>query len=277
MQFADRNDIDASIFQMFQKAMADTPLFRNKQLFFKYAMTLYLSGCRRVEPFLKPVSFTSIHQEGATFLKIVHQNAKHFQSAKITCSECNCILESVRRMHLHQEQTAHRKFTHLGSRKTISSPFLLFNPYENAMSRYILQDKLTATIDFTPLLPQRIQEAIANGQATTQMLEIAVTGITKKFRMFKVTKITDGTTTFENTNIVPHMLRHMRAYDLAVVHSVPMNLVERLLGWSSVDMTRRYVDIQLAINDREIFSMWRNAGADLHAFKTLMEHPVEQQ
>ncbi len=257
-QFVDRASADKTVYEMFQKAMAETTLFRHKQLFFQYAMFLYLAGARRVEPFLSPVSVIKMSEKGGLFYKVQHQNAKHFSSTKIVCKICEQGFNSIKKLHTHQVETSHKGFQYMASRKMLSSIFYVFGSYEAAMFRYITNDKQQIRLDFTPLLPPRAQSAIVDGEVVDmQLLESGVAKLTRKFKIFKA-DITDGNQVYKNSSISPHQLRHLRAYDLLANHSIPLHLAQKLLGWNSSDMAVRYADIAGVINDAETMAMWQN-------------------
>lgn len=243
---ADRNDIDASIFQMLQKAMADTPLFRNKQLFFKYVILLYLGGKRRVEPFLMPVIVSDHKDEGIRYFKIKSAVAKHFgsdsKSKMMQCNTCKDILRTTKDRKLHTGATGHKHYSHIGKRAYNESIFPVDNAYELAMFQYLLQGRQSITIDFTPLLPPRFQVKEPKALIDMNYQSSLFSGITKKFNMFKM-DITNGTTTIKNTGIVPHMLRHMRAYDMKVIHRYSNSFIQKTFTWKKEDMVSYYTDI----------------------------------
>ena len=257
--FEERADADRIFFEMLQKAMADTPLFRNKQLFFKYVILLYTAGARRIEPFLMPVTVQKIDQNGNTFFKTTRSNAKHFGSTHLQCTICNLELNSVRKLHVHQAESGHRGFVHAaGSRKMLSPIFYTFSGFERACFEFLLQGRQSITIDFTPLLPAAVQKTFANGRPTDiGKLQAALPGIDKRFRMFKAS-ISDGGRVIKNASIVPHMLRHLRAYDLIANHGVQPHLVQKLLGWQTDSMVFKYADISSYLNDVETLSMWQH-------------------
>ena len=277
--FANRGHADKTFFEMIQDGMQNTPLFRNKQLFFQYVILLYISGARRIEPFLMPVTIQKIDNSGNTFFKVIHLNAKHFSSTRLRCTTCNLEFNSVRKLHVHQADSEHKGYANVAaSRKTLSPIFFSFNEFERACFEFLLQGRLQTTIGFTSLLPTAVQKTFANGRPTDiGKLQAALSGIDKKFRMFKAS-ITDGQKVVENGSIVPHMLRHLRAYDL-IAHGTPPHLVQRLLGWDSRDMVDRYADINGFVNDAETLAMWQTTIAHVQTGKTIFTHanPLVQQ
>ena len=255
--FTQRSHADENFFEMMRQGMENTPLFRNKQLFFQYVALLYLGGMRRIEPFLKPITIQKIKDdEGNLFVKITHLNAKHFSGTRLRCI-CGSELGSIRKFKAHQVETGHSGYANMGTRKTLSSIFLLFGVHERALVDYVLNGKQMATIDFTPLLPLSVQHTFVDNSPTDiDKLESKLSGITQKFKMFKMS-ITDGATTKEGESIVPHMLRHLRAFDLIANHGVSLPLAQRLLGWQSSDLAMRYADISSHISDTETFQLWK--------------------
>ena len=192
--FANRGHADKTFFEMLQNAMDNTPLFRNKQLFFQYTTFLYLAGARRIEPFLKPTTIQKISDNsGNVFFKVNHLNAKHFNSSRLKCRGCGLELNSVRKLHAHQVEMQHRGYVNISNRKALSAIFFPFNEFEKALFEYLLQGRMQETIDFTPLLPASVvrdmfEEGIPND---IDKLEATLPGINKKFKMFKAS-ITDG-------------------------------------------------------------------------------------
>ena len=283
--FVNRAHADQVFFEMLQKAMENTPLFRNKQLFFQYTIFLYLSGSRRIEPFLKPTTIQKINDNSNNvFFKVIHLNAKHFGTSRIRCTICNTEFASTKKLRTHQVEAQHKGYVNIGSRRLLSSIFFSFDVFERALFEYLLQGRMQTTIDFSALLPAAARGTFEEGfPHDINKLEAALPNIDKKFKMFK-TDITDGSEIIKNSPITPHMLRHLRAFDLIAVHGTPPHLVQRLLGWDSRDMVDRYADINGFVNDAETLAMWRpviDASKDtimshLNNTNHLQQHPVEQ-
>lgn len=265
--FVDRAHADKAFFTMLQNAMADTPLFRNKQLFFQYTTLLYVAGARRIEPFLRPITIQKSDNDGNVFFKVTHVNSKHFNGSRLRCI-CGIEFMSVRKLRVHQAETQHSGYANVANRKILSAIFFTFNEYEKALLEYLLQGRTQITIDFSRLLPASVQKTFVEGvPIDIAKLEAVLPVIDKKFRMFKAS-ITDGQRVVENGSIVPHMLRHLRAYDL-IAHGTPPHLVQRLLGWDSRDMVDRYADINGFVNDAETLAMWQTTIAHAQTGKTI--------
>ena len=280
--FVDRANADKVFFGMLQNAMENTPLFRNKQLFFQYTTLLYVAGARRIEPFLKPTTIQKINDNGNNvFFKVTRLNAKHFSSSRIRCTICNTEFNSIRKFRAHQAEAQHKGYVNIASRRVLSSIFFTFNEFERALFEYLLQGRLQTTIDFSALLPAAARSTFEEGFPNDiNKLEAALPSIDKKFKMFK-TDITDGSQIMKNASITPHMLRHARAYDLIANHGVQTHLVQKLLGWQTSDMVNRYADVSAYINDSETLAMWQTV-IDASKDKTIISHtshanPLQQQ
>jgi integrase len=252
--FTDKQNIDKSFFEMVRQAMENTPLFRNKQLFFQYAILLYVGGKRRIEPFLMPVSIAEYREEGIRYFEIKSGLAKHFGSGKhstMQCNSCGELFKSSKERKIHTQKTSHGHYSHVGNRAYIETAFISDNPYELAMFQYLLQGRQRTTIDFTPLLPPRFQKADTETLINTKYNSSLFVGITQKFKMFKMS-ITDGATIKESNSIVPHMLRHMRTYDMKINHGYSNSFVQKVFGWKKEDMVSYYADVlhMLGIQDQ---------------------------
>ena len=165
--FADRQNIDKSVYEMIEKTMQSTPLFRNKQLFFQYVILLYMGGKRRIEPFLMPVTIYKHEDDKIKYYEIKSGLAKHFKGGIIKCNQCNQIFKIIKaykmhkkQIHKEQEESNSNKhlYSHYGQRKYIESPIIADNEYEHAMMQYLLQGRQRVIIDFTPLLPPRARK-----------------------------------------------------------------------------------------------------------------------
>lgn len=266
--FADRSDIDKTFFDMMQNAMDNTPLFRNKQLFFQYVTLLYIGGKRRVEPFLRPVTIQKIESKNKNkYYRITSMVAKHYEIRKgdyptTKCSICGLTMRTKNQRKMHRLETKHRPFTIISPRRITTLPFRAENIYEHALFSYLLQNHLQVTIDFTPLLPPRYAELdpealLENTRKHPDMFN----GLTIKFKMFK-SDITDGRQIIKNSSITPHMLRHARAYDLIVLHGYKKALVQQLLNWDSENMVDHYTDIRDMLKESELIQEYERTPAN---------------
>jgi hypothetical protein len=241
--FADRQNIDKSFLEMLQNAMEHTVLFRNKQLFFQYVILLYMGGKRRIEPFLMPVTITKGDNEKTKYYEIKCALAKHFSGTAVRCSQCSQIFKTMKQWKTHAESEGHEGYSHYGEREYIETYIITDNVYEHALMQYLLQGRQRMTIDFTPLLPPKFREVDPEKLMSMEYESSLFSGITKKFKMFKL-PITDGKKVIENTNIVPHMLRHMRAYDAKIIHKYSNSFIQKMFGWNRETMVEYYTDIK---------------------------------
>jgi integrase len=244
--FADKQNIDKTFFEMLQQSMENTNLFRNKQLFFQYVILLYIGGKRRIEPFLMPVTISEYREEGIRYFEIKSGLAKHFGSGRNSVMQCNACHElfrtsKERKAHTEANKT-HIHYSHVGNRDYVESAFIADNSYELAMFQYLLQGRQKMIIDFTPLLPPKFQKMNLDTLLNMEFDSSLFSAITKRFRIFKL-PITNGSIVEENNSIVPHMLRHMRAYDMKVIHSYSNSFIQKVFGWKKEDMISYYTDI----------------------------------
>lgn len=249
----DKRDIDKSLFDIFQNSIKSTINFRNKELFFQYAMLLYISGRRRIEPFLMPVTVSQTTINEREYFTVKVTNAKHFVGYARKCKICGEIFKSGAKWKEHQSSTGHQGYTHWANRTYIEQTWIANNPFEYAMFLYLLKGRHRVTIDFKPLLPSSYQ----NKDNIDDINYKDLISITERFkRVFGKINITDGKKILQNDSIVPHMLRHMRVYDLIVIHNYPPTMVQHLIGWDSIDMVEYYTDIKNQMKNKEMIAQY---------------------
>ena len=241
--FASRQNIDKSFFEMQQNAMENTPLFRNKQLFFQYAILLYMAGKRRIEPFLMPVTITRNEDDKIKYYEVKSALAKHFNGNAVKCVECGKIFKSIKGWKDHSKEEDHKQYSHYSERQYIETYIITDNVYEHALMQYLMQGRQRITLDFRALLPKRFQNLNPDELMSLGYESMMLSSITKRFRMFKL-PITDGKRVIENTNVVPHMLRHMRLYDLKIIHKYSNAFIQKTFGWNREMMVEYYLDIK---------------------------------
>ncbi|MEM4066536.1 MAG: tyrosine-type recombinase/integrase [Candidatus Micrarchaeaceae archaeon] len=257
----DMRNIDKNIYDIITQAMSSSKVFRNKQLFFQYVVFLYLSGSRRIEPFLsKPFIATwkqNIKGKTVQFYKINRINAKHFVKPSYSCP-CGFKTSSKESIVQHcKAENTH--YTISGKRAQMSAIFKINNPYERALLDFLMQGRQELSFDFTPLLPKSFikmpqDEREAALLGTSAEKERFIASMTAKFRMFK-TRITDGRKAVDY-HLLPHMLRHLRAYCLLINYGLPPELVRRLLGWTSKAMVDYYAEINAAMQEKEEIAIY---------------------
>ncbi len=172
---------------MIARGMQETSSFPDRQLFFEYAAFLYLSGCRRCEPFLKPPTISKFEAEGRSFYKIVRANEKHFTNPKQVCLECNAILSGRKAKKEHSQQIGHKKSKHVAERKTLTQIIFAENPSEEALFQFILQGRIQRTFDFFAILPAKAQAALKIEPLNFKAVASGATILSRKFaKVFKV-------------------------------------------------------------------------------------------
>ena len=264
----DRSNIDKSIYDIMTNAMASTRAFKNKQLFFQYFAFLYFSGRRRIEPFMDDVFIKRFMEGDMKMVKIISVNAKHFIKPKFFCLKCNAITNSRAAIKQHLIEQNHytkgeKSYIIKGKRKPHIQIFRIWNAYEQSLIDFLLQGRTEISISFLPLLPKRFQvlskedrEKILLAQSNEK--ETYLISITSKFKMFRA-RITNGRKGLDGW-ILPHMLRHMRAYNLLINKHIRSEIVQRLLGWNRKEMVDYYADIKNTLGEQEMIEIYRSMG-----------------
>ncbi len=210
-------NIDKAIVNAIEENSAKGNYHRNKGLWLKYAAFIYLSGARRMEPFLMPPYIYLLRQEPRVYV-IRKVNEKHFNRA--------------------------------GKRIIEDIPWLVHSDYEMQLFYFLLEGRKEMALNFDQLLGRRINKDIS----TEELRKIGVK-ITHGFeRNFKM-EITNGEQ-IKKVGIPIHLLRHLRAYELVVNKGYPPALVQKLVGWSSMNMVFYYAQIQKAMKQKEILAMY---------------------
>ena len=65
------------------------------------------------------------------------------------------------------------------------------------------------------------------------------------------TDLTDGNEVFRGAGIPPHVLRHLRVYNLKFNRGYDLDFIQALLGWKKKDMFEHYVYISKMLRDKE--------------------------
>lgn len=249
--------MDKAVYNIIQTAITNTNAFRNKELFFQYVALLYVGGKRRIEPFLRPVTIIKQEVNGKTYYAITSIAAKHYEGqgrsrqALKECQRCQVLVKSKKERKDHHLSTGHNHFVIIGARRLTTHYWRAEAPHEKALFEFLLRGRAQITIDFLPLLPKRVF-----GKDIKRVLEKyspengnIFNGITIRFEMLKA-KITDGREEY-TSSLVPHMLRHMRAYDLLVNHEYKPQFIQRLMDWDKSDMPFYYGDISEMLKQKE--------------------------
>lgn len=248
---ARKTDIDKELYSVLDSAMQNSSATANKELFFQYVSLLFLAGKRRIEPFLYPVSISTHREGGEDYYKITSMVAKHYKDNTKKCCKCNAIIKGKNERKKHKENTGHDRYIMASSREMRGHYWRAENQYEKAFFRFLTKDRTNATIDFRPLLPRRYWNTDIDDllKEYTKDNGNMFVGITSKFKIFK-TEITDGKKVVEGS-LVPHMCRHLRAYDLLVNHGYEPANVQRVLDWDNEHMPFYYSDIKDMVKAQE--------------------------
>ena len=253
----DMRNIDDAIYNMIYAGLQQrSKYYPNKQLMAQYITFVYLAGARRVEPFLKPPTIAMSRIEGIKVIKVTKAVAKHFASHTLKCMVCGLVMSGRDSQKKHKRNTdpAHRTFTHISGRKTASHTFVPMNESEQALWGFLLQGRNQMTLDFSPLMPKQFREIPRDDRRDAlekYMSDRANPDIFASFSA-QASRMLRGNISYEgmamkDTTIPLHLLRHLRAYDLWVVHRFKDTTVQKLLDWDSRAMLDHYADIKEAI------------------------------
>lgn len=249
--------IDHTIYDIMQEFMERTRAFRHKELWAKYIDFLYVSGARRREPFCSNPYIQKVVRNGRLYYKIRRTSCKHFEGRKL--KQVGPVPRDSQGRKIRRSPTDELYKPH---RKILTQIWRPRNNYEIALFEFLLDGKLETTIDFTPLLQsrglrpdkvKRMQVELYEGR--DPVVEKLMAEITKKFKGLFKADITNGHKRIENGGMVPHMLRHIRAYNLRVEKHIPEYGIQRVLDWKE-GMVDYYTDIANAMQEEEEFDMY---------------------
>lgn len=241
-QLSDNREIDKQMYNIVINFGRNTKVFEHKVLWSKYFVFLYVSASRSVEPFL---SNPAIHKtkdldnkgEPITLYHVTRINAKHFTTEK------------------------KRK------RQIITQTFRALNRYEESLFEYLLNGNIRVAIDFKDLFVNRknrkkelIQFKKDLYLGKNKIINSLVAQISKRFsQMFKA-DISNGTIHLKNAGLRPHMLRHIRAYNLFASKDLPRAYVQSVVGWGD-DMVGYYSDIKEFMREKEQIAILKGLGS----------------
>lgn len=235
--FFDMNDIFRTIFEMINTGLRNSRISRNKELLGQYVAFIAVSGCRRNEPFLYSPTVSKFIKGGETFYKITRLNEKNFSKGK-------------------------------ARRRQVFSP--IFMPredrYEKALFEYLLNGKSLAKLNFSPLILSKKDNLSPDRfdglpyEEKEALLEKRSAHITRIIKNTFRTKITNGHKIMEDEGVNPHILRHVRAYDLVINKGIKKEMVAKLLGWSDDKMVGYYSDIKNAMREEEMIGEYLRLG-----------------
>ena len=257
--FADRSAPAEAVFKMIEQAGSQMGPVANKENFLRYTTFLFLTGARRIEPFLKPPTIERFEEDGHTFFKVTKANAKHFQGNQMRCKECLAVFPNRKSMRSHQQATGHLGAMYTAERKVVSTIILAEDGdrFELALWSFLLQGRERLTIDFSDLLPKKARLALAE-PINIKLLESGCTSLSRRFARTFRASLNDGKAIHENSSVVPHQLRHLRAYSLLVTNGWPRPLAMKVIGWDTGAMLDRYADIASALGTKELMAQYRS-------------------
>ncbi len=126
-----------------------------------------------------------------------------------------------------------------GSREVITSTMPILDEYEQKMWNFITDGGLLSNPE--DIFKWSNWESLENSQISEM--------ITNNFKIDL--KEPETNKVFKGIGIVPHILRHMRAYNLMVNHKIPKDLIIKWLGWDNDDMLYYYVHLESMLGEAE--------------------------
>jgi integrase len=79
--------------------------------------------------------------------------------------------------------------------------------------------------------------------------------ITNRFKHHFKATLTDGSNIYEDRGIPPHVLRHLRAYNLLLNRGYEESFIQVFFGWSRKAMLEHYTYIKLALQGKQLKQM----------------------
>ncbi len=246
----DMRNIDKQIYDIVTDFGQRTKAFRLKDLWARYFVFLYLSGARRNEPFMLNPTITKFEKNGKPYYRIRRVNEKHFEG------------RNPRRV-------------------IINPPFKAWNQYEIALFEFLLNGNQETILDFRPLIdasnkhPERLKSFNIKYNYTTTTIQKdgkayeKINGdpilrdigsqITYRFsKLFRANMVDKLGNKLPNEGIVPHQIRHWRAYNLKIEKNIKDELVLRLIGWDNKYMLDYYSDIKHSIQENEAIAIYED-------------------
>ncbi len=254
----DEWDTDKRIYGIIDRFYSNPPKrLRNVELWGQYVSFVYISLARRTEPFRMNPTISRLEHAKHIFYRITRVNEKSFEGTKLPA-------ERRRRNADGKFNRAVTNRFYKPKRSIISQIFMPMNEFERALFEMLLKGKQQATLDFTPLLfPYRYNmklkaslqsETFVSDPMTREKERRVLANFSKRFAMRFPEVITDGRRT-EEAGMVPHMIRHIRTYNLTAVKGFPKDKVQKLGGWKT-DMVGYYADVRRSIEEADMFRFY---------------------
>lgn len=223
--FKDRSNMDKLMYKIVSNYLQEGQQSKFKELYAQYFSLLYLGAMRRTEPFYSKITITRSFEHGHHFRHLTIVNAKHFYKKEF--------------VGMSEGFSPRAIYRGIGEHQRVAVIFPEENKYEAALWQFIAPGDRN-TLDFSPLLYGKPlnSESLSN--------------ISKAFSERFKSDISNPFKTEEGAGIVPHMLRHARAYDLYINHNMKEFVVLKLLRWTRRDMLDWYVDIKDTLQEREL-------------------------
>lgn len=196
--------------------------YANRAGLVKLFYFLYLTGSRVGEGIRPPMPKATIDDyQGRTIIKILKQNEKHFMTADKTV------------------------------REIMTQQIILEDEWDTQMFNYIFDDGATPNLSFL----QSFQCSTGLSQEDYDRHRKQISNLIES--NFK-TDLTDGTydnegklKIYKKAGIVPHILRHLRTYNLLINKGHDEKYVQSYFGWNTADMIDTYLYIKNKLREMD--------------------------
>jgi hypothetical protein len=157
--------------------------------------------------------------KGINIVKIERVNEKNFEHYKVGAPN----------------KIGRPTFKGVGNREVITVNIPIDEEYDNKIWSYIFDNGSSMNLDFL-----KVFGGYENRARLSQLIE-------RNFRA----NLTDGEKIYKNAGITPHILRHMRDYNLRVNKGYPPESVQKIIGWHNEKMMHYYLMINKTLKDEE--------------------------
>lgn len=256
MVFASQKGLDKQLYDIVMGFMQRKGASKNKLLWAKYFVYLAVSGDRRTGPFLMNPIIARLEVRGKVYYRIRRLDEKHFEGKRI---------KQEKPVVMTTERAPKKPITEMlykPHREVIVQIFKAWNSYEKALFEFLLQGLTERSLDFKPLIASKERDEAFmlkhfNNETYTgkdKAVNSIMAQVSRRFSQLFKAKMSDGKKNFE-AGIVPHQLRHLRAYDQLVIKHIKEPIVMKNMNWGR-GMVDYYADIGKAMREEEIIDAY---------------------